>query len=329
MKYFIKLLLGFIIFFILFIILDVVFFFYTEIKEQDMYKSLKQYNKKENNQPLFFESYFLRLNKFSDIYKELNNNNGFRPIQNLESEERPVLIFGCSYAYGYVFDNTETISYVMSKYSSRPIINRAMLGWGIQHMLYQLKEDKEFVSSIKTPKYIFYVLMGTGSHFQRLFHTNFPNVTCKDYYFTYKLKNNEFVERKPFLNLYYSFAIPRHIYNKLVVSYVENSTKDDKWSNVYDFMTLHFISINKVIDKLWGEGRTKFIILTFEGNNEEIWQQKLQENGITVINIAKLIEKEDLMDPKFGFFEPEISPHPNGKLWKEVVPKLKELYPDL
>ena len=30
-----------------------------------------------------------------------------------------------------------------------------------------------------------------------------------------------------------------------------------------------------------------------------------------------------------GFFEPELCPHPNGKLWELLVPKLKEMYPDL
>ena len=41
----------------------------------------------------------------------------FRPIQNPKSKFNPIIIFGCSYAAGYVFDNKETISYVMSKFS--------------------------------------------------------------------------------------------------------------------------------------------------------------------------------------------------------------------
>lgn len=201
-------------------------------------------------------------------------------------------------------------------------------------MLYQLKEDKEFSSSIKTPKYIFYVLMEHGSHFQRLFYTNFPNILHKEYYFTYKLKNDKFVERKPFLNLYYGFAITRHIYNKLVCKYVDNKAFLNPDEKFYNLIISYFIDIDNEIKKInWGEEKTenkpKFIVLTFEGNNEQLWKPQLEKHGIDVINIAELIGKNDLENSKYGFFEPKVSAHPNGKLWKEVVPKLKELYPDL
>lgn len=335
MNIIIKFLKIFLVFIFLFLILDISFFYYIVIQEQQVFLSQQKYLNEKSR--IFLPKYFIRLMKFNDDYKGIIENH-LRPIQNPESKEQPILIFGCSYAYGYVFDNEETISYIMSKYSNRPIINRAISCWGIQHMLYQLKEDKTFFSSIKPPKYIFYILMDHGSHFFRLFHTNFPNILNNEYYFTYKLKNNELVERKPFLNLYYGFAIPRHIYNKFVSIYVGKSLRYNN-PKLYDFIILHFLKINEEISKLWktnkienlpsSQSSPKFIILTFEGNQEQLWKSQLEQQGIQVINIAELIGKEDLMNPKFGFFEPEVASHPNGKLWKEVVPKLKELYPDL
>ena len=93
------------------------------------------------------------------------------------------------------------------------------------------------------------------------------------------------------------------------------------------------MSINEEIKNIWDKNKTinqpKFIILTFEGTNEEYWKNQLEQEEIEVINIAELIGKNDLKNPEFGFFEPELSLHPNGKLWKEVVPKLKEKYKDL
>ena len=325
-----RILINIIIFILIFLIADIIFFYITVYKEQDVFKSEQKYLKSEKK--IFLPKYFIKLRKFKNTYKRIIKSD-LRPIQNPESKEQPILIFGCSYAYGYVFDNSETISYIMSKYSNRPIINRAISGWGIQHMLYQLKEDKDYFYSINPPKYIFYILMDNGGHFQRLFHTNFPNILDENYYFTYKLKKNKLIERKPFLNIYYGFSIQRHIYNKIVIKYVNKIAFEKPNKKFYNFLILHFLSINEEIKNIWDKNKTinqpKFIILTFEGTNEEYWKNQLEQEEIEVINIAELIGKNDLKNPEFGFFEPELSLHPNGKLWKEVVPKLKEKYKDL
>lgn len=330
MKKSITILISCTIFLLIFIIMDIIFFYYIVFQEQNVYISQQKYiNPKEK---IFVPKYFIKLNKFKDEYESIIKNH-LRPIQNQNSKEEPILIFGCSYAYGYVFDNSETISYIMSKYSDRPIINRAISGWSIQHMLYQLRNDKQYFYSLKPPKYIFYVLMDHGGHFHRLFYTNFPNILHSDYYLTYKVKNNNLTERKPFLNLYYGFAIPRHIYNKIVKNYVDKTAFIKPNKKFYDLLILHFLSINEEIQKIWGENQIenapKFIILSFEGNNELFWKNKIEEEGIKVINIAELIGKKNLENQELGFFEPEIAGHPNGKLWKEVIPKLKEIYQDL
>ena len=330
MKKCIKILINCLIFILIFLIADIIFFYIIVIKEQSIYISQQKYLK--SKEKIFLPKYFIKLTKFKERYEGATKYE-LRPIQNPESKKRPILIFGCSYAYGYVFDNSETISYIMSKYSDRPIINRAISGWGIQHMLYQLREDKKYFASINKPKYIFYVLMDHGGHFHRLFYTNFPNILHSDYYLTYKVKNNNLTERKPFLNLYYGFAIPRHIYNKIVKNYVDKTAFIKPNKKFYDLLILHFLSINEEIKNIWGN-KTKqdipqFIILTFEGNNEEYWKYELEKQGIKVINIAELIGKKNLENQELGFFEPEIAGHPNGKLWKEVIPKLKEIYKDL
>lgn len=318
---------------ILFTAADLCFFYYEVFKEQDIYKSQAAYNSKENIQKFYIPKHFFKLVPPYDEYHYNIKNSGFmRPIQNQKSKEQPVIIFGCSYAAGYVFDNKETISYIMSKYSDRPIINRAVSGYGVQHMLYQLENDKDFVNSIKPPKYIFYILMDNVGHFERLYLTNFPTITNPVYYLSYKEKSDKLVERKPLFNLYYGSAIFRHIYNKIVSNWVETNFNNNN-PKIFDFFILHFETINSLIKQYWGSNieyqPPQLIILTFEKTKKEMWAPQLEKEGIKVIDIAELIGIKDLSRKELGFFEPEISAHPNGKLWQQVVPKLKEMYPDL
>ena len=241
-----KLFIGLIVSLAVFLVSDVIFFYYIVSKERDTYYANATYT----GDVVHLPDYFIKLVKPKEAYKYALEE--MRPIQNPDSNERPILIFGCSYAYGHVFDNTETISYVMSKYSNRPIINRAQSGWGIQHMLYQLKEDKDFVSSIKSPpRYIFYVLMDHGGHFHRLYHTSYPNITDRRYYFTYKYKNGKYIENKPLFNLYYGFALTRHIYNKLILLKSESDSRTGNKKH-FDFVIRMFSAINDLITEYWG-----------------------------------------------------------------------------
>ena len=205
-----------------------------------------------------------------------------------------------------------------------------MSGWGIQHVIYQLS-DKNFYKVIKTkPKYIFYVLMDYSGHFRRLSYTCFPSITSEDYCLSYKKRGNKLIERKPFLNLYYNFAIFRHIQNKLIDKYVDYNFWEKPNKNYFNYFILHFKTINKLIKNAYGSEDGKYpqlIILNFEGNKPEYWADELEKEGIKVIDIADTIKVYNLRET--NFFKPDIIGHPNGKLWELLVPKLKEMYPDL
>ena len=302
---------------------DYLFFRHMYRQSLGIAKSVEKYIQDE----CLYPSYFVKLKHFDDVYEIMKQK--FRPIMNPNSTKDSILIFGCSYAYGYVFDNKETISYVLSKYSKRPIINRAYMGWGISHMLYQLRNDAELKNY--NPKYIIYVVMDGSGHFERLCYTNFSDLYAEEYYYTYKLKNGELVENKPLFNLYYNLSLFRHIHNKFINKNVYNKfEKNDE--KLFDLFVKHFKTINAEIKKIWKDkdgNSPEFIILTFEGTKSEIWQEELEKEGIKVIDISKTIGIENINELEKGFFEPEIASHPNGKLWKELVPKLKEMYPDL
>ncbi len=315
----------------LFFVCDILFFNYIAKEKMGIAKSVEKYR---SNQEINLPKYFIKLTPMSQqyIYEKRN----FRPVMNPDSKKESIIIFGCSYAYGYVFNNNQTISYVMSKYSDRPIYNKAMNCWGIQHAIYQLK-DKNFYKEIKTkPKYIFYVLMDNSGHYERLYYTAFPDITANNYYLTYKQSGNNLTERKPFLNLYYNFAIFRHIQNKIIKSRVDKNFWESPQKENFNLFILHFKTVNKLIKTLWGSEEDEkngtspqLIILTFENTKKEYWQNELEKEGIKIIDIADTIGIHDLIDLKKGLFEPEICSHPNGKLWEKLVPKLKEMYPDL
>lgn len=320
---FIKRILLIAITFILCILIEDIIFFYSMA-----YKNMEViafHNKMINNGKIELPKYTIRLEPFSP---PPHYNETFRPIMNENNDLNPILIFGCSFAHGDIFPNEETISYVMSKYSKRPIINRGANSWGIQHMYYQLKEEKSYFEKLKAPKYIFYVLMNDYNHFERLYE--FTNALSQSYYLRYKIKNNQLVEKKPFLNLYYDLSISKQIkntyYNKKINKMFDNNDKE-----LFNFFIFHFKEINKLVREYWGSEDTKFVILTFEGTKKELWEKELENIGIDVIDIAEIIGKEDLPNTQHGFFEPAGKPfaHPVGVLWNELIPKLKEKYKDL
>ena len=325
MKTLLKLFLTFILFFGVLILFDYCFFKFEIIQKSDLYKYFKIYNI-----PIKLPKYFIKIQPFEEKYESIKNYN-FRPVMNADSKLNPIVIFGCSYAYGFIFKNEQTISYIMSKYSKRPIYNRAYNGFGVQHAIYQLK-DGSFYKNIKKPRYIFYVLM--FDQYRRLYLDCFPDVLSDMYYLNYKKdKNNNLIENKPFLNIYYSLAVFRHICNKIKSNYVNEVFCKRSPQEITDFFLLHLKNINDLIELDWKDDKntekTKLVILTFNYTKNEYWKPQAEKMGIDVIDIEKILGETNIEDIKKGYFEPEISGHPNGKLYKKLVKKLKEIYPDL
>ena len=327
MKTVIKILISIIISILLFFIIDYIFYKYMLYNQTYFLNSNKDKIGIQNEQ-IKLSNYFIKLNSFKEIYDIEKSQ--FRPVMNENSNENSIIIFGCSYAYGYIFENEKTLSYIMSKYSKRPIYNRSMNGWGIQHMLYQLKEDKNMYNEITKPKYVFYVLMNDSSHFLRLFHSSFPDIFDSQFYLTYKSYKGDLKEKKPLFNIYIDFMLTKHLYNSFIRNKIDYDfyINPDENEKLFDFFVLHFKVANNLIKKNWGN-ETKFIILTFENTQKQYWENKLKKLEIDVIDIAEIIEDNNLTDFKKGYFEPEIYGHPNEKLWEKLVPKLKKIYPDL
>lgn len=247
----------------------------------------------------------------------------FRPPVGLNHKKEPIIIFGCSYAYGYVYPDNKILSYNLSEESNRPVYNRAFFSWGIQHMLYQLKR-KDFYSEIEEPKYIFYILM--SDHLRRL-NTSYYNSSSliNSYHLSYKLKDNKLIENMPIFNLYLSPFIGKEIikYLKLREIYsIKHKNKKD------ELIAALFLESNKEIQIHYP--KAKFIILEFPDKNGASMlsmevKEKLNNNDIDIINLNELTGV-NLSDNEY-IFKKNIDSHPNEKAYaliaKRLVEKLK------
>lgn len=266
------------------------------------------------------------------LHSEGIDERAFRPVLNAKSKEKPIMIFGCSYASGFNFGDEETISYVLSKYSKRPIYNRAQCGWSIQHMLYQIqnfdfsKIMKKAGGEYKAPKYVFYVLMDRHSHFYRMKQHIFPTLN-NEYYISYHEKNGKLVQNK----LLFNYTIKPLSFNYIECELSSRKVTNDfesKNPDLFNLFILHVKTINDLIKEKWGND-TKFVILTFEYTQKDMWEKQVKNMGVDVVDIAETVNKTDLQSDKYKLFYPPECPHPNVNMWNELVPKLKEIYPDL
>lgn len=240
-----KVIINAIIFLLIFVVFDILFFYFMAFKDAKEVEKQKDYIKQIN-----IPSYFVSLKHFADEYEIITED--FRPVLNENNNESPIIIFGCSYAHGYVFDNEETISYILSKYSKRPIYNRAYNSWSVQHAIYQLKEDANFYNNIKSPRYVIYVLLGY-EHLKRLFYTNF-NILEKEYYLSYKINNGNFIERRPLFKLYYNLAIFRYIHDKVIINYINSVNEQNKLNPFFNVLLSHLFYLQDLINLRWGGG---------------------------------------------------------------------------
>ncbi len=120
--------------------------------------------------------------------------NDLRPIEYKNSDKQAIILFGCSYTYGFGLNENETFSRKLADYTNRTIINRGRSGTGIPFLYYQLNDTEVINQFPKNPEYIIFTLI--PDHFPRLFrYRNF--VMTGEHTLRYKIKDNELVIDKP------------------------------------------------------------------------------------------------------------------------------------
>ena len=254
-----------------------------------------------------------------DHFPTPENGYGVAP-EGLNYKKKPMIIFGCSYAYGYQLEREQTLTYKLAENAKIPVYNRAFTGWGIQHMLYQSKIEKLY-EILPEPEYVMYVFM--NDHIRRLYLLSFSswNILAEEFNLRYKEKDDKLIEIKNtngFLNqikrLYFVNKIQHALTNKRML---DNKNREKR----YDFAIKHFVEAKQEMQKHWGN--TKFVVLFYDKIvDEKYLQNELTKNGFIVLDANKLTN-EDLATKKY-LTQDKL--HPNEKAWDLLTPKIiKEL----
>lgn len=236
-----------------------------------------------------------------------------RPPVGLNYKKKPIIIFGCSFAWGAELSPKQSFSYKLSQYTKRPIYIRAIPGCGIQHMYYQLKTG-ELNDLIKKSDYIIYVFM--SDHPTRLYNNTF-GVVLDDVYLTYKNKDGQLVERKPIIaDIDGSYIVKE--FEKLITQYLIMS--DSNKNKNFDFVKLHFEESRKLVKKI--NPNAKFVILIYMDNGNWFLHTKrwneLEKEGFVVLNTTSLTGK----DFSLSKYKIPNDGHPTEAVWDLVVPAL-------
>lgn len=233
----------------------------------------------------------------------------------LNYKKAPIVLFGCSYTYGEGLKDNETISYKISELSKRPVYNRACLGWGLQHILYQLRR-KDFYSYTKIPEYFIYILI--DNHLSRLFRYQFP----PPYGYAllrYKLVGDNFEEIHPFLiNFWGMYSI--NYLQEMFLNQVLMSPYNEVKNLDYSYKML------RESKKLLADNypNSKFVILVYRESpvmfidNVEI-KNKLIKEGFIIIDSDELTPHLVLKEKNYKGLD---SLHPSAKAWDAIAPGL-------
>lgn len=296
---------------LLLVMSEVILFNITKSKIENQFKIRQEMNKKIGAAVQSDFKYSLSVESF-DYNSEKSR---MRKPEGLSYKKPPILLFGCSYTYGDGLYNKDTFSYKLSHFTKRPVYNRAMQGWGTQHMLYQLKRN-DFYNEVKTPEYVIYTFI--PDHLNRLYRYQYPP-PYNYILLRYKLTQNGYEEIKPFCKPLWGLYTVNEIQNLIEKNILTSDKNKDK---NFEYFYKMMIESRKIINKHYP--KAKFVILVYRCNDKfpencDYWWKKFQNTGFIVISTDQLLKPGTLEEKPYtgidGF-------HPSGKAWDVIVPSL-------
>jgi hypothetical protein len=256
----------------------------------------------------------------------------FRPMS--EGQGKPIALFGCSVAYGFKIENEDSFGPKLSEYTGRPVYNRTAIGWGIQHMIYQL-ENEPLLNEMPEPEYVIYVFIADHARRLDFFVQDFWDIpSAQGPYLRYREKDGKLVRHEPWYG--------RVLFNSYLVKYfhvVANGNNPNTFWNKYrqndgtyhgkyaqklhesgrmDLLKLHIGTAAEKVREKWPNA--KFVVLAYEntfrwGNAGEL-APMFDELGIANFN-ANALSGINPLDREYMI--PDAT-HPNAAAWDKVVP---------
>ncbi len=277
------------------------FIFYFEIKNSYPNVNIKEVVIK-------YKNFLVRDISYKNSVETIVLSKNLRKIENKNSKKKPILLFGCSFTEGSGLSENETISYKLGKLTNRPIYNRGISGTGVQHMLFQLRNE-DFYKIIPCPEYIIYIFM--DGHTQRIFtpvtlsHNPCYTVFYKDTKNGFLLKKRNFFTDKIIIQHYLSNQLTWNFLNRI------NSYNDYTENLLIDYIE----ESKKEAEKHWGKN-FKFVVIFYR---DPIRQETIKDlKKLGYITITKEDFKIDVWDKKFQISN--TNEHPNGLAWDYITP---------
>lgn len=233
----------------------------------------------------------------------------------LKYNKKPILIYGCSVAYGFALSDEESFGNQLSELTKRPVYNFAMSAKGLQHAYFLLKNDEKISPE---PEYVFYVFI--NDHLRRMYVD--CNKIDNQNYLTYHIKNGELIENKQG-TLSDKFYLASGLKN---ISYY--GLKNIFKKQIFELAKTYLISMKKEVSAKYPNA--KFVLINYDnGYYTELTQERvaeLEEEGIDVILLNDEFQDKLKMDSYKNPASKDIFRHPNAKAWKLVVKYLAEKY---
>lgn len=249
---------------------------------------------------------------FEDFVKEYSEQ-VFRKPTGLEYKGKPIVLYGCSFAYGEKLKVKDAFAYQLSEYVKRPVYNYAIPGHCIQHMLFFLR-DKEHYNNFPEPEYIIYTYI--PAHLGRMNHTNYFGNTA---YLQYEVRKNHLVQvNSPFKFLHTTLL--HNIFQEVKYDKYFDKDKTKRFAK----LKLYFEEARSAFQEVYPN--TKFVILLYDYTyiDTNIMWNELEKEGFIIYKVSELAGI-DPADDKYKLpQELDKWRHPNKLAWQIIVPKLSE-----
>ena len=245
--------------------------------------------------------------------------NGRKPV-GLEYKNKPIVIFGDSFAHGQYLNYNQNFGYKLSHKLKRPVYNRAIPGASLQHMFYQVSEKSAeyFYEQVPKTDTIYYIMI--NDHYLRMSIFSDFQPLSDNFYLRYTLKNDKLKKdnfNNIFLNLIKSSYTVRNFNCKYSDYYVSNHKNADALT---DLALAYFKETRDCLEKKWNN-KLKFNIILYRYDKfyyKDLLKQKLVANDFNVIDTDDLTN-ENLMSEEY-FMQDNY--HPKEKAWDLLTPKI-------
>lgn len=236
----------------------------------------------------------------------------------VQSNKRPILLFGCSFVWGGIIAENDRFGAQLAKLTQRDVYQRAFWGWGIQQMLFQLRHFDSMKNMPKDAEYIIFNYI--DDHFFRASTDNFDPFNDMTPYLKYDISNGVLVERTHNFSVLWRFYFVRNIRQLKAAELLsdENYSKNNQ-----QVVLKMFLESKEILSKKYPD--SKFVILRYM--QEPVWDSfdmdfwnDLKQSGIIIIDTKDLTDK-NLSKVPYTISDTDL--HPSAEAWKVIVPALK------